>query len=70
MAINIISADQPLQVNAIITYIYADPGLGKTSMGLLLIKQFHSTLTKVHIVLVNYVAVLLFQFKNGLILQT
>ncbi|USA53840.1 ATP-binding protein [Acinetobacter sp. C32I] len=33
MAINIISADQPLQVNAIITYIYADPGLGKTSMG-------------------------------------
>ena len=33
MAINIISADQPLQVNAIITYIYADPGLGKTSIG-------------------------------------
>lgn len=33
MAINIISADQPLQVNAIITYIYADPGLGKTSLG-------------------------------------
>lgn len=33
MAINIINADQPLQVNAIITYLYADPGLGKTSMG-------------------------------------
>lgn len=33
MAINIISADQPITVNAIITYIYADPGLGKTSMG-------------------------------------
>lgn len=33
MALNIITSDQPLQVNAIITYIYADPGLGKTSMG-------------------------------------
>lgn len=33
MSLNIISADQPLQVNAIITYLYADPGLGKTSMG-------------------------------------
>jgi hypothetical protein len=33
MALNIITADQALQVNAIITYIYADPGLGKTSMG-------------------------------------
>ncbi|ENV46804.1 hypothetical protein P255_00954 [Acinetobacter brisouii CIP 110357] len=33
MALNIITADQVLQVNAIITYIYADPGLGKTSMG-------------------------------------
>lgn len=33
MAINIISADQPLNVSAIITYIYADPGLGKTSLG-------------------------------------
>ncbi len=33
MALNIICADQTLTVNAIITYIYADPGLGKTSMG-------------------------------------
>lgn len=33
MAIQIITADQALTVNAIITYIYADPGLGKTSMG-------------------------------------
>ena len=33
MALNIINADQPLQVNAIITYLYADPGLGKTSLG-------------------------------------
>jgi len=33
MALNIITADQPLNVSAIITYIYADPGLGKTSMG-------------------------------------
>lgn len=33
MALNIITADQALQVKAIITYIYADPGLGKTSMG-------------------------------------
>lgn len=33
MALQIISADQPLNVSAIITYIYADPGLGKTSLG-------------------------------------
>lgn len=33
MALNIIAADQPLNINAIITYIYADPGLGKTSLG-------------------------------------
>ncbi|KGT48404.1 ATP-binding protein [Acinetobacter sp. HR7] len=33
MALQVIPADQPLQVSAIITYIYADPGLGKTSMG-------------------------------------
>lgn len=33
MALNIITAEQPLNVNAIITYIYADPGLGKSSMG-------------------------------------
>lgn len=33
MAIPIITADQSLQVNAIITYLYADPGLGKTSIG-------------------------------------
>ncbi|MTD09863.1 AAA family ATPase [Acinetobacter sp. YIM 103518] len=33
MAINIIPADQALNVSAIITYIYADPGLGKTSLG-------------------------------------
>lgn len=33
MAIQIITADQALTVKAIITYIYADPGLGKTSMG-------------------------------------
>ena len=33
MSINIITADQPLTVGAIITYIYADPGLGKTSIG-------------------------------------
>lgn len=33
MALNIITAEQPLNVNAIITYIYADPGLGKTSLG-------------------------------------
>jgi hypothetical protein len=33
MALNIISSDQALNVSAIITYIYADPGLGKTSLG-------------------------------------
>ena len=33
MAINIIGADQPLLVQAIIVYLYADPGLGKTSIG-------------------------------------
>lgn len=33
MAIPIITADQSLQVSAIITYLYADPGLGKTSIG-------------------------------------
>ncbi|OTG81529.1 ATP-binding protein [Acinetobacter sp. ANC 4648] len=33
MAINIITADQPLLVQAIIVYLYADPGLGKTSIG-------------------------------------
>ncbi|ATO20649.1 AAA family ATPase [Acinetobacter sp. LoGeW2-3] len=33
MALPIIPANQPLQVSAIITYLYADPGLGKTSMG-------------------------------------
>lgn len=33
MAIQIITSDQTLNVNAIITYIYADPGLGKTSLG-------------------------------------
>lgn len=33
MALKIITADQPLKINSIITYIYADPGLGKTSMG-------------------------------------
>ena len=33
MALNIIPADQPLLVQAIIVYLYADPGLGKTSIG-------------------------------------
>lgn len=33
MALPIITADQALNVSAIITYIYADPGLGKTSLG-------------------------------------
>ncbi|AYA02264.1 ATP-binding protein [Acinetobacter sp. WCHAc010034] len=33
MALAIISADQALNVSAIITYIYADPGVGKTSLG-------------------------------------
>lgn len=33
MALNIIPADQALNISAIITYIYADPGLGKTSLG-------------------------------------
>ncbi|MFC2997581.1 ATP-binding protein [Acinetobacter sichuanensis] len=33
MSINIIPADQALNISAIITYIYADPGLGKTSLG-------------------------------------
>lgn len=33
MSLNIIQADQALTVNAIITYLYADPGLGKTSIG-------------------------------------
>ncbi len=33
MALPIITADQSLQVSAIITYLYADPGLGKTSIG-------------------------------------
>lgn len=33
MTLNIISADQALNISAIITYIYADPGLGKTSLG-------------------------------------
>lgn len=33
MSLKIITADQPLKINSIITYIYADPGLGKTSMG-------------------------------------
>lgn len=33
MSIQIITADQALTVSAIITYLYADPGLGKTSIG-------------------------------------
>ena len=33
MALNIIHADQALLVQAIIVYLYADPGLGKTSIG-------------------------------------
>lgn len=33
MALNIITAEQPLLVSAIIVYLYADPGLGKTSIG-------------------------------------
>jgi hypothetical protein len=33
MSLNIIPADQPLLVKAIIVYLYADPGLGKTSIG-------------------------------------
>lgn len=33
MAINIIPANQALLVQAIIVYLYADPGLGKTSIG-------------------------------------
>ena len=33
MALNIITSDQALQVSSIITYIYADPGLGKSSLG-------------------------------------
>ncbi|HHB1600932.1 TPA: AAA family ATPase, partial [Acinetobacter baumannii] len=33
MAIPIITADQTLLVQAIIVYLYADPGLGKSSMG-------------------------------------
>ena len=33
MALNIIPSDQALNISAIITYIYADPGLGKTSLG-------------------------------------
>ena len=33
MALKIITAEQPLLVQAIIVYLYADPGLGKTSIG-------------------------------------
>lgn len=33
MTLSIIPADQPLLVQAIIVYLYADPGLGKTSIG-------------------------------------
>lgn len=33
MALSIIPANQPLLVQAIIVYLYADPGLGKTSIG-------------------------------------
>lgn len=33
MALNIVTSDQAVQVNSIIAYIYADPGLGKTSIG-------------------------------------
>ncbi|TLM56255.1 ATP-binding protein, partial [Acinetobacter baumannii] len=33
MALPIITADQTLLVQAIIVYLYADPGLGKSSMG-------------------------------------
>ena len=33
MSLNIIPSDQALNISAIITYIYADPGLGKTSLG-------------------------------------
>lgn len=32
MALNFVHANQPLLVQAIITYIYADPGIGKSSL--------------------------------------
>ena len=58
MAINIIPANQALLVQAIIVYLYADPGWVKPLSALRVIKLFHSTLTKVLIVLVSCVAVL------------
>ena len=70
MALPIITADQTLLVQAIIVYLYADPGLGKSSMGFTAEKQFLLTLTVVLTVLVNYVEVRLYRFNNGVMLQT
>lgn len=70
MALPIITADQTLLVQAIIVYLYADPGLGKHLWALLRIKLFHLTLTVVLIVQVNSAAVQLFRFSNGKILLT
>ena len=61
MSINIITADQPLTVGAIITYIYADPGLSKTSIGFTGDKAISFDFDKVRIVLVSCVAVLWFR---------
>lgn len=53
MALAIIPADQALNVSAIITYIYADPGLGKTCWGLPLTRLFLLTLTAARTAPVN-----------------
>ncbi|SDC02975.1 hypothetical protein SAMN05421733_1086 [Acinetobacter boissieri] len=65
MALNIITSDQAVQVSSIITYIYADPGLGKTSIGFTAVMPFLLTSIKVYIVLVNYAVVLSCKYKSG-----
>ncbi len=70
MALPIITADQTLLVQAIIVYLYADPGLGKSSMGFTAEKAISFDFDRVLTVLVNYGVVLLFRFNNGAMLQT
>lgn len=69
MAIPIIPADQALNVSAIITYIYADPGLGKTSLGFTADKAISFDFDRgAH--RTGELAELLFQFSSGQILKT
>ncbi|WP_074166839.1 AAA family ATPase [Acinetobacter baumannii] len=70
MALPIITADQTLLVQAIIVYLYADPGLGKSSMGFTAEKaiSFDQDLAPYKTVVIDTVGAMLECIKTHLLL--